>query len=412
MKRLPVTILSGFLGAGKTTILGCLLNDSNGLKVAVIVNDMSEINIDGQFIANGGKISRTEESLIELSNGCICCSLREDLVKEVEVLVRANRFDYIIIESTGIAEPLIIAQTFSIADKERNIDLSHFAHIDTLVTVVDAYNFYHQLNEIEESIIIVPTTSKATPQLLVEQIEFANVIVLNKIDLVDREALLQIHTALERMNPQARVIEAVFGEVPLETLCFTGSYHGDSIRKHPKWALELNSHRHSSEEYGIRSFSFFERRPFHPQRLWDYLHKQWNKRVIRSKGLFWIASRPNLAIRWSQAGAVKSLQPERPWWGSMPESERIHYEEYLFNKPFIRSRWDEHYKDRMTELVFIGSGLKEDWMRMDLGACICTEEEVEAMKRGEVFNDPFPLWEESQANNEGFKYLEQFFNLQ
>ena len=407
MKTLPVTVLSGFLGSGKTTVLNHLLQNREGMKVAVIVNDFSSINIDAAFFADGGQVNRAEESLVALDNGCICCTLREDLVKEVVGLAKQKKFDYLVIESTGVSEPKVIAQTFSVVDRLRDINLSHFSMIDNLATVVDGLFFADVFLKNKK---LGQGQQDETEELFAQQIEYANTLLLSKTDLLSNERVEELKATLNEMNPQAKVLECQFGHVPVRELCQTGRYQADQLlQPDADWALETHHHHHHQNgKYGLRSFSYFERRPFHPKRLWEYLNKPWRKGLLRSKGLFWIASRPDVAIRWNQAGTHKTLTAERYWWGSMPESERVQYEAYLFNKPFIRERWHREFQDRMTELVFIGKRLKEDWMRMELEECVCTEEEIRQMKEGKPFEDPFPQWELPPVSGERFQYLKHF----
>lgn len=410
MKNLPVTVLSGFLGSGKTTVLNHILHNREKMKVAIIVNDLSSVNIDADFLAEGGQVRRSEESLVALENGCICCTLREDLVKEVMQLAKQNKFDYLIIESTGVSEPKVVAQTFSYVDKINNINLGHFATIDNLTTVVDALSlaaFFEKQNK-EAGV-----EADETEALFIEQVEYANIILLNKIDLIDAALLPELEALLQEINPKAKIIHCQFGRVSPKELCHTSLYQADELlQPSADWAFTSpHSHDHAAAKYGIRSFTYFERRPFHPTRLWEYLNKPWRKGLLRSKGVFWVASRPEIAIRWNQAGEHKTVEAERYWWGTMPESERIHYEAYLFNKPFITKRWSPEFQDRMTELVFIGKHLKEDWMRMELETCVCTEEEIQQMRAGKPFEDPFPKWELPEVSGERFQYLKHFHGL-
>lgn len=396
-KKLPVTVLSGFLGAGKTSLLNHLLHNKAGLKVAVIVNDMSEVNIDAGLVAREQTLSRTEEKLVEMSNGCICCTLREDLMVEVEKLARENRFDYLLIESTGISEPIPVAQTFTFKDEGNNIDLSQFAYIDAMVTVVDAFNFFNDFGSAEKLADRALTDDAADTRtivnLLTDQIEFADILVLNKVDMVDAETLGILRAALKKLNPGARILEARFGQVDPAQLLQTGLFDFEKAESAAGWIQELqNDHVPETLEYGIGSFVFRDQRPFHPERFWRYISQQFHGNIIRSKGLFWLASRPHQALNWGQAGGSLRADSAGVWWCSMPYGERIKYPSFVENQAYIESKWDAVFGDRLNELVFIGQDLEEDLIRAELEACLCTEAEISQWQKG-IFpqQDSWPI---------------------
>lgn len=396
-KKLPVTVLSGFLGAGKTTVLNHLLHNKAGLKVAVIVNDMSEVNIDAGLVSREQTLSRTEEKLVEMSNGCICCTLREDLMVEVEKLARENRFDYLLIESTGISEPIPVAQTFTFKDEDNHIDLSQFAYIDAMVTVVDAFNFFNDFGSAEKLADRALTDDAADTRtivnLLTDQIEFADILVLNKVDLVDADTLGILRAALKKLNPGARILEARFGQVDPAQLLQTGLFDFDKAESAAGWIQELqNEHVPETLEYGIGSFVFRDKRPFHPERFWRYISQQFHGNIIRSKGLFWLASRPHQALNWGQAGGSLRADSAGVWWCSMPYGKRIKYPAFVDNQAYIENKWDAIFGDRLNELVFIGQDLEEDLIRAELEACLCTEAEISQWQKG-IFpqNDNWPI---------------------
>ncbi len=398
-ERLPVTVLSGFLGAGKTTVLSHVLNNREGKRVAVIVNDMSEINIDSAMVRSEVELSRSEEKLVEMSNGCICCTLREDLLEEVTKLAKDGRFDYLLIESTGISEPLPVAETFTFADED-GVSLGDVATLDTMVTVVDAVNFLRDYDEAqalqERGESLGEDDERSVADLLVDQVEFADIILISKTDLATADDVARLTAVLRTLNTDARIVPIANGEVEIDQVLNTGLFDFERAQKSPGWLKEMRGeHVPETEEYGIGSFSYEARRPFHPAKFHQLLHSlsRFGK-LIRSKGYFWLATRPEYAGQWSQAGGIARYGFAGLFWKALPRSRWPDDPEYLAS---IEQVWVEPFGDMRQELVFIGQGVDETALRAALDDCLLSEAELLAGKQYWLtLDDPFPAWEEQQ----------------
>tara|TARA_X000001036_G_scaffold436209_1_gene478911 strand:+ start:272 stop:1471 length:1200 start_codon:yes stop_codon:yes gene_type:complete len=395
MQKLPVTVLSGFLGAGKTTVLTNLLNNREGKKVAVIVNDMSEINIDQSLIQNDVSLNHKEEKLVEMSNGCICCTLREDLLIEVTKLAKAGKFDYLLIESTGISEPLPVAETFTFEDED-GISLSHVSKLDTMVTVVDAVNFtkdYYEakdLQEVGES--LGEEDERSVADLLVDQVEFADIILISKTDLVNKNDIEKLKAIIKNLNTHARIIPISKGNISPDVILSTGLFDFERAQQAPGWLKELRGeHIPETEEYGISSFVYKARRPFYPKKFYDFLHsKELSGKLIRSKGYFWLATRPQFAGNWSQAGGIAHHGFAGKFWKAIPLEQWPKEKESI---DYIKEKWVEPFGDMRQELVFIGQGLDQDKITQLLDECLLTDDDLlEGKDHWAKLPDPFPQW--------------------
>ena len=394
--QLPVTVLSGFLGAGKTTVLNHILNNRDGLRVAVIVNDMSEINIDAATVKNEISFNRAEEKLVEMSNGCICCTLREDLLEEIGRLAHEGKYDYLVIESTGISEPLPVAETFTFADEDGK-SLSEISRLDSMVTVVDALNFLKDydeakfLNEVGES--LGEEDERSVADLLVEQVEFADILLISKTDLVSEQELARLKSILQTLNTEAIQVPIEHGKVPLDKVLNTGRFSFERAQQSPCWLKEMRGeHVPETEEFGISSFSYEARRPFDPQKFYDFIHsKDIAGKLIRSKGFFWLATRPQLAGSWSQAGGMARYGAAGLFWKAVPKEQWPEDPEYL---KAIEEQWMEPFGDMRQELVFIGQGLNKNDIIERLDRCLLTDEQlIQGHHVWAEMPDPFPAWE-------------------